>query len=93
MVGPRRSWPGPQSNDPPCHSCTTQGTRLSGTRQGQSCTKNPERTDVWDETLGETRRHQWNKKSRLKGATTSEGEESWQDLQEGSHTEDREVKT
>jgi hypothetical protein len=40
--------------------------------------------DIWDETLGETGRHQWNKELRFKEVTTSEeGEDIWQDLQEG----------
>jgi hypothetical protein len=45
---------------------------MIGTRQGQSCTKNQERMDVWEETSGRTRRQQWNKGLRLKEATMSE---------------------
>jgi hypothetical protein len=39
--------------------------------QGQDCAKNPERTDVRDETSSETRGHQRNKEPRLKTAATS----------------------
>jgi hypothetical protein len=49
-----------------------QGTRLSGSRQGQGCTRNPERKDILDETSDETRRHQGNKEPSLKTAATSE---------------------
>jgi urease accessory protein UreF len=31
-------------------SCIAQGTRLSETRQGQCCTRRPERTDIREET-------------------------------------------
>jgi hypothetical protein len=36
------------------------------------CTKNPDRTDIREETSGETGRPQWNKEPRLKEATVSE---------------------
>jgi hypothetical protein len=65
---------------------------LVGIRQGQSCTKNPERMDVWEETSGKTGRHQWNKGLRLKEATTSEeGENIRQDLQEDHRAGGRET--
>jgi hypothetical protein len=34
--------------------------------QGQDCTKNPKRMNVWEETWGRTGRHQWNKDQSLK---------------------------
>jgi hypothetical protein len=56
--------------------------------QGQGCTKNPGRTDVQEETSGETRRYQCNKDPRLKVATTSEEREDiWQDFRETSGLE------
>jgi hypothetical protein len=61
--------------------------------QGQGCTKNPEKMNVREETSGKTGRHQWTKEPRLKGTTMSEGEDIWQDLQEGSHAGDCEAKS
>jgi hypothetical protein len=60
-----------QRNDPPCHSCTVQGTWSSGHRQGQRCTRNPERMDIQEVTLGKTGMQQWHKELRPKGAATS----------------------
>jgi hypothetical protein len=45
--GDRGSWKklaAAQRDDPLCYSCTAQGTQSLGTRQGQCCTRNPERT-------------------------------------------------
>jgi hypothetical protein len=55
----------PQRNDLLCPSCTTRGTQSSGTRQGHFCMRNPKRMDIQEETLGETRVHQWNKGPRF----------------------------
>jgi hypothetical protein len=47
--------------------------------QGQCCKGNPEKTDVWEEMPGETGKHHWNKKPKLKTAATSEeGEDNLQ---------------
>jgi hypothetical protein len=43
-----------QRGDPTCQSSTAYETLLSGTRQGQDSSRNPERTDVREETSGET---------------------------------------
>jgi hypothetical protein len=44
--------------------------------------RNPEKTDIQEETLAKTRGHQWNKDPMLKEATRAEeGEEIQQDLQ------------
>jgi hypothetical protein len=64
--------------------------------QGQGYAKNPERTNIQEETLGETGRHQWYKDPRLKEATTSkEGQDVRQDLQEnpraGDHKENIQI--
>jgi hypothetical protein len=49
----------------------------------QGCIKNPERTDVWEETSGETGRHQWNKDPWFKEVTMSwKREDIRQDLRE-----------
>jgi hypothetical protein len=61
-----------QRDDPLCRSGTVQGTWLSGNGQGQCCTRNPERTDVQEETSGEIGRHQLHKEPRCKTAATSE---------------------
>jgi hypothetical protein len=51
--------------------------------------RTPERTDVRDEKSGETGRHQWNKKLRLKeGSTSTTREDILQDLRE-NHPRDR----
>jgi hypothetical protein len=60
-----------QRDDPLGHSCTAKGTWLLLRRQGQGCTKNPERTDVQEETLGETGRHHCNKGPTHETAATS----------------------
>jgi hypothetical protein len=53
---------------------------------------NPERRDVREETSDETGRHQWNKGPRLKEAATSEeGEDIRQDLEEDRRTGGHEV--
>jgi hypothetical protein len=39
--------------------------------QGQHCTRNPKRMDVWEKMLGETRMQKWHKEPRLKGVATS----------------------
>jgi hypothetical protein len=58
----------------------------------QGCTKNPERTEIREETVGETGRHQWGKEPRLKGAAMSEeGQDIWQNLWENHKAGDREV--
>jgi hypothetical protein len=52
-------------------------------RKGQGWAKNPERTDVRDETSDECERHHLNKEARLKEETTSqEREDTRQDLRE-----------
>jgi hypothetical protein len=71
-VGRRLQWVGPQ-----CLSCTAQGTRSSGTRQGQRRTRNPERTDV--------RERRWAKQNR--SAITA----IRQDLRENHRAGDREA--
>jgi hypothetical protein len=92
-VGPGRSRLSPAEDDQPCHSCTTQGTRSSGTRQGQYFKRNLDRTDVPEETSGTTDMQQWNKGPRLKGAATcKKREDIRQDFQEGSSAGDREPK-
>jgi hypothetical protein len=48
--------------------------------------------DIWEETLDEIRRHQWNKDLRLKEATTSdEREDIRQDLRENHWVGGRDV--
>jgi hypothetical protein len=49
MVIPEEIGRRSQRNDPPSGSGTEQGTRSSGTRPGQGCIKNPERTNVREE--------------------------------------------
>jgi hypothetical protein len=69
-------------------------TRRAGVarRKGQGCAKNPEMTDVRDETSDESGRHHWNKEARLKEATTSEEREDIrQDPRENHWAGDREA--
>jgi hypothetical protein len=69
-----------------------QGPRSLGTRPGQCCKRNPERTDVWDETSGESGRQHWNKDPRLKEVTVSEEwKDIWEDFRENHHTGDCKV--
>jgi hypothetical protein len=65
MVGPGRRWP------LSCCSCTAQETRSSGTRAGQCCKSNPERTDVREETSGATGMQQRHKGPRPNRAIRS----------------------
>jgi hypothetical protein len=47
--------------------------------------------DIQEETLGKTRRHQWNKEPRLKTAITSGKQNTQQDFQEYRRAGDREL--
>jgi hypothetical protein len=49
-------------------SYTAQGTRASGTKQGQCCTENFEKTDVRKEASAETGRQKLDKEPRLETA-------------------------
>jgi hypothetical protein len=68
----------PQRDDPPCHSCTVQGTRLSGTRLRQFCKRNLRSTDVPEEMLGATAMRQRHKEPRPKRAIMSEKQKNTQ---------------
>jgi hypothetical protein len=65
----------PHKEDQPCHSCTTQGKRSSGTRQGWCCKRNLERADVQEETSSATRMQQRHKKPMPKCDYVWEAEE------------------
>jgi hypothetical protein len=62
-----------QRDDPRCRSGTAQGLLSSGTRKGRCYARNPERTDVWEETSSATTRHQWHKGLRHNMSATFEG--------------------
>jgi hypothetical protein len=62
--------------------------------QEQGYTKNPERTNISEDTSGEMGRHQWNEGLRLKGAATSwKREDIQQDVQKGCRAGDCEAKS
>jgi hypothetical protein len=77
-----------QKDDPLCRSGTVQGTQswrtVSQTRmteesgQGQSCKRNLERTDAWEETADLPGRHQWNQELKFQGTVTFW---KWEDIQ------------
>jgi hypothetical protein len=75
MEGPGRSWPPPTRQEWHDIRDAVIKDRWSETMkkedQGQCCTRNPERTDVWEKTLGETRMQERYKEPRLKGVATS----------------------
>jgi hypothetical protein len=53
----------------------------------------PGENDLSERDVGRNRKASWNKGPRLEEATASEeGEDIWQDLQEGSRAGDREAK-
>jgi hypothetical protein len=82
----------PQRDGPTCYTCTAQETRLPGTREGQCCTSNPERTDARKGTSGESERKQRHNELRSIGtATSEEGEDIRQEFQDVSRAGDRQA--
>jgi hypothetical protein len=75
-------------DDSLCKSGMEQGT--SRTRQGQGCTKNFIKTDVWKEASAEPGTQQWDKEPRPETAATKQ-EGIHQDLQENHWTGDHEA--
>jgi hypothetical protein len=62
-------------DDPPCRSCTTQGTQSSGTRQGQCSTGNLERAGVREQTSDTTGMSKLNKEPDLSSHYNCEARE------------------
>jgi hypothetical protein len=70
VVGPGRSLPQPAEGCPDMQEWYGIRDTVVKDKMRTRLTKNPEMMDIQDDTLGETRKHQWNKEPRLKTATT-----------------------
>jgi hypothetical protein len=98
-MGPRQWWipevfgHRPLMDDPPHHSCTMQGAQSSGTRQEQCCKRSPYRADTESRLQKFQERSSGIRDQDFKTQLHLGSEDIQQDLQEGSHTGDHEVKS